>query len=223
MNKTSQKIPDKAQQEVNNGLLFQFLLSDFIEAHEESRKLTLIGGDAEEEIQAALLKLLGGSQSGLSTFWSFADGLLNKLHGHALLLLETSEQYEKELLALHYYIDKIRMACSHALNALKTDARTELRSALDKALIGMQRLSKLIPRMIQQFKDDENVIFFLLRHKTQFDRIYGNRFVQKTLGRMFPKGLHEVRQLLAQKYLNRGFDNLLQLIDSTLSALDDCK
>ena len=219
----------------SNGLLFQFILSEFLESYEEIRKLGALNGckealpsrtDAEHvlmPLQEALLKLLGSSKAGIRCFsWSFADGLLNKLHSYSLMLLENSEQFEKELLAMHYYIEKSRVACFSLLDLVKkrTRVRAELHAAVEKAIAAMQRLSKLIAGMMQQFREDENVIFFILRHKLQFDTLFGTRFVTKTLSRMYPRGLHEMRQLLLKKYTGRGFENLLHRIHSLISELE---
>jgi hypothetical protein len=224
----------------NSSLLFQFILSEFIEAYEETRKLNLLctgteevlplppnifcqfsGNQPDKKVQNILLKLLGESRGGINHFsWEFADGLLNKMHAYCMSF--DSEPFEKEIIAMQHYVEKVRFACVSALEAINKNAaeRRELLAAIDKITQAMQRLSKLMARMIQKFPEDENVIFFILRHRIQLDKLYGHRFVLKTINRMYSKGLSEVQQLLLKKFTRRGFENVLPMIHSLISEFD---
>jgi len=83
--------------------------------------------------------------------------------------------------------------------------RAAMLAAVDKASSAMHRFAKQLSRLIHQFRDDENVIFFLLRHHSVLDSLYGQRFTLKLLSRMFSKGLKEAQHFLITRYAERGF------------------
>ena len=210
----------------NSSLLFQFILSEFIEAFDEIQTLNSLVRQVSprrENVQQLLQKLLGSFKGGIRYFpWNFADGLLHKLQTYCILLHENNEHYEKELIAIQHYLEKVRAACSSALDILNRNMQEvpDLSTAIEKASLSMQRLSKLMARLMQQFREDENVLFFILRHKIHFDKLYGSRFVFKLLTRMYPKGLEEMRQHLAKNYARRGFENVLDPVNLLISELE---
>lgn len=224
----------------NNSLLFQFILVEFVEAFTEIQRLdslcnrtpTPLPQDEQacrqvennnHLVESALTKLVGPTKHYMRLFsWNFSEGLLSKLRTYCALFLQNSETDEKELIAIQHYADKIWQGCLQALDTLQEapQDRPLLFAALDKASSAMQRFAKLIARLLHQFRDDENVIFYVLRHHQVFDKLYGNRFVIKLLCRIYPKGLKEVQLLLVKKYTERGFDNILPVIYSSLKELE---
>lgn len=223
----------------SNSLLFQFILLEFLEAYNEIRQLDAIrcGNDspmrASESccrqdpphhlVSLALTKLVGSPKDYMRLFsWNFSEGLLAKLRSYCALFLQNADVNEKELIAIQHYTDKIWQACMQATDIVHETPqdRPILMLALDKASGAMQRLAKLIARLIHQFRDDENVIFYVLRHHEVFDKLYGHRFMHKLIHKIYPKGLNEVRVFLVKKYQERGFDNLLPVIDTTIKEIE---
>lgn len=216
----------------NNSLLFQFILVEFIEAFHQVKQLDSFCNDfptpllhealtcrqtesSTHLIQTALLKLVGSTRDYMQLFtWSFSEGLLSKLRAYCALFLKNAEGEEKELMAIQHYADKIWHGCLQAIEALQEEPqdRSILFAALGKSNSAMQRFAKLMTRLIQQFRNDENVIFYVLRNHKTFDELYGNRYVIKLFSRMYPKGLKEAQRFLIKKYMERGFENVLPTI-----------
>jgi len=221
-----------------DSLLFQFILGEFLESYELTqqldilcnRKQTPLGSqqvmDREEnlsQVEVILSKLVGSARDYMRLFsWNFTDGALQKLKMYCSLFLQHVDTDEKELIALQHYADKIWQSYLNALDTLREDPkdRHAFLANIDKASSAMNRFSKLISRLIHQFRDDENVIFFVLRNRVQFDKLYGNRFVARLFLKLYPKGFREIQLFLLKKYSERGFDNLLFTISSKMSELE---
>jgi hypothetical protein len=224
----------------SNSLLFQFILLEFIEAYAEihrldglrnrplsSSSLDEITSLTEESplhlIETALAKLAGSPKDHMRLFsWNFNEGLLSKLRAYCTLFLQNDDTNEKELIAVQHYVDKIWQACVQASEATHEfpQERPLLFAALDKASAAMQRLAKLITRLIYQFRDDENVIFYILRNHQILDQLYGQKFTLKLMSKLYPKGLKEAHLLLTRKYQQRGFDNLVTPIAATVKEIE---
>ena len=69
------------------------------------------------------------------------------------------------------------------------------------------------------YHEDENVVYFLLRNKEDFDVIYKTHFINKVFQKMFAEDSNGAGQLLLTKYSERGFENLLNTIAEKISAL----
>lgn len=226
----------------NNGLLFQFILVEFTDVFTEVQRLDALcrrspspffsSDEAVSQeikknhhlIEASLIKLLGPTKNYMRILsWNFNEGLLPKLRTYCAFFAQNADTDEKEIIAMQHYVDKLWQHCLQALNLLKKSLpdRSSLLTALDKANSTMQHLAKLIARLIHQFRDDENVVFYVLRHHQTFDRLYGNRFVVKLIGKIYPNGLKEVQFFLTKKYADRGFKNTLPVIHSAIKEIED--
>lgn len=224
----------------NNSLLFQFILVEFLEVYTEIQKLDALcsrtptplpnGEDACREIennipsiQQILVKLVGPTRDYMRLFsWNFSEGLLSKLRTYCSLFLQNADTDEKELIAIQHYAEKIWQTCLQATDALHEipQDRSSVFTALEKSSSAMQRFAKLITRLIHQFKDDENVIFFIMRNYKIFDKLYGQRFIIKLFTKIYPKGMKDVQQLLVKKYSERGFENVLPYIYNLVAEIE---
>lgn len=224
----------------STSLLFQFILVEFAESYAEIQRLDRLctrtpaplpdneascrqTEDTQRQIEMSLAKLVGSTRDYMRLFsWNFSEGLVAKLKTYCALFLQNSDSDEKELIALQHYADKIWMGCLQAIDAIHENPQEQaaLLAALEKANAAMQRFAKLISRLIQQFREDENVIFYVVRHHQLFDKLYGYRFVFKLLGKIFPKGLRETHQFLIKKYTARGFENLLPAIQVHINEIE---
>lgn len=222
----------------NNSLLFQFILNEFLETFNEMQKLDILCSrslspllsheiDCRQKdlhlMQESLIQLLGATKDCMRLLsWNFKEGLLTKLRTYCTLFLLNADTDEKELIAIQYYTDKIWHNCHQAIDALHDLPQdyTSLFLALEKASTATQRLAKLIARLIPEFKHDENVIFYVLRNHELFDKTYGNRFTLKLFSKIFPKGFEEGLLFLVKKYTERGFDNVLLVIDLAIKEIE---
>lgn len=225
--------------QTNSSLLFQFLLSDFLASFLDILRLDTLchrrllpfiektynehNQELIQEIEKILERLVGTKKDYIKRFSSsMNEGNLSSFKKHCLLFSHQSESEVKELLALQHYADKTWQNCQLAVDALgdAPNKCAQLFAYLEKASSSMHRLGKLIARLIQQFREDENVVFFVLRHKESFDQAFGKRFITKLFGRMYPKGLREVEHFLIKKYTARSFDNIIPVITRMFHELE---
>lgn len=217
---------------LNNSLLFQFILVEFLEACAEIQKLDSLCSltpipIAESElscrqseknfhlIQETLVTLVGATRDYMRLFsWNYSEGILAKLRTYCILFLQNADTDEKELIAIQHYADKIWLNSVQAIDAFHEMPidRHSLYSSVERSSSAMQRFAKQITRQILQFKHDENVIFFILRNHKAFDKLYGNRYVARLFSKMYPKGLKDALSFLLDKYATRGFENMLPRI-----------
>lgn len=217
----------------NLSLLFQFILTEFIESFAEIKQLTTLcnapvqstgsNGHAIFELKSSLMLLVGSSRSALKASpWNSEEGLLMKLKMYCALFLQNAEDEGKELIAMQHYIDKSWQTCIQAMEILceKPFNSQHFAELIEKALASTQRFSKLIMRLLHQFRDDENVMFFIIKNHKIIDRLYGSRYVYKLMGRLYNKGIREVQQLLTKKYSERGFDKIVTAIESHILDIE---
>lgn len=223
----------------NNSLLFQFILVEFIEAFELIRSLeqlcnrqssALIPHTINElnsestlsSVETILVKLVGAKHNHVRLInWNQGNSTIVKIKIYCSLFIDNSNNDEKEIMTMQYYADKIWTTSLKIMDLLEEETITipQLLPLLDKINLAIHRFSKLITRLIHQFRDDENVIFSILRHKDRLDRIYGGQYVAKQLSRLYPKGLNEVQKKLTERYSVRGFNNIIPDIAAKIAEV----
>lgn len=208
-------------------LLFQFILSEFIDAYAEIKHLDALCHAHETTdwriIQASMKKLIGSPRDYMRLFtWGIDEGYLSKLKAYCALHVQKTDSEGKELIALQHYAEKVWQACIQSYDLLTgaPQDRPAFLAAIEKTVASMQRLAKHLTRIIHQFREDENIIYFVIKNHKAFDKLYGSRFVFKLLGRLYPKGIRETQQFLAKKYAARGFDNIVSAIQSHITDIE---
>lgn len=76
----------------------------------------------------------------------------------------------------------------------------------------LERLKKLLPKIALQFKEDENLLFFLIRHQDQWDQVYGENATAKLLKKLHP----HYSTYIEEKYAERGYGHLTPIIRECL-------
>lgn len=216
----------------NNSLMFQFILTEFIHASRELMHFDNLSSDAEiTQIQHLQLpiRILAGCHKDHSRYFALnqENGIFPRLKAYSAILIHNGEAHDKSLLALNHQITKAWLLCIESLDAfsllqahpLEKDYLTALHRLLKKLMTSTLKLRKLIAEIILSFNADENVLFFVLRHKEQLDKIYGAGFVKKIFRKMYPDGLAKADQFLRHRYTNRGFENLAVVITSKIAEL----
>lgn len=223
----------------NTSLLFQFILAEFLTTFAEIKRLdALCNGPIKHlnsetssssyeqnmtEIKNSLKKLVGSPQDATRLFpWNLSEGLLAKLKSYYALFSQNSDSEGKELIAMQHYADKAWQACVQARDLIseKPFDKPAFAISIDKASASTQRFSKLIMRILHQFIDDENAIFFVLKNHQVLDQLYGGRYTYRLLNRLYAKGLKEAHHLLVKRYSERGFDNIVKSIHANVSQIE---
>ncbi len=230
----------------NNSILFQFILKEFISVATERQVLEKL----VEEINAKItqnaklsdqqLEILGEQLAKLSGTsydhlwqlpWHLNGGILVKLKNYSYLYVRNSQKDDKAFTDIHDQTYKAWVNCKQTLDLVKDYLfyhwRTQealdiinICAHLQKICDNIDQLSKLMERALLKFRGDENVLFFLLRHRAQMEVVYGPQFIQKLLLKMHPKGIGDLEVFLCKRYSQRGFEHLLPVISEKMAAFN---
>lgn len=229
----------------NQGLLFQFILSEFLLASQELKIIRPIIDDLKvssfenhidlfnHPLKQSITKLSGSSQEYMRIFtWNREDGILAKIRNYCAILSQQTNPEDKQLTGMNRNANKAWLLSLQALDVMwafhqentvsisqKQKHSIALCRSLSKMCAAIDRFSRLVPTLLKQFRNDENVIFFLIRSQQQFDIAYEPRFVAKIVKKMYPKGLEGAKQFLISRYTDRGFVNLIPTIRTKIDEL----
>ncbi|MCB1111036.1 MAG: hypothetical protein H7A37_07655 [Chlamydiales bacterium] len=223
----------------NDCLLFQFLLAEFLCAYKELPQLKSLYRElaegCEQKKQRRLYKKLaislealsGTTQEYMRIFsWNQNGGFLKKIMTYSTQLSDITASKNADALKVQRYANKAWVHCLHCHDLLllrnkQTEKdKKELLSALEEIQKSLKMLARVAVAMITEYQDDENVLFFILRHKEQFDKLFGKRFVSKLFSKLFPKGLSNGKRFLIRRYKKRGFDDLEPIIAQKITELE---
>jgi hypothetical protein len=201
-------------------LLLQFLLTEFIQVYYQFTSIkNLIDEEQFNNSLFALLSRLSASSYEIKNtiFRNHENSSLSKLYFYA--------SYLSEYVQLHSF-PPLAKSCQKcwALGARLVEAmesrQLEMVSNIIKKLHStLRQTAKEIVKVIALFRNNENVLYFILRHRAQLDAILGHNFILKLLSNIFPNGLVGVRNFLVEKYNDRGFDKLSETISQTFNAI----
>lgn len=224
----------------NESLLFQFILSEFIDSYREIVAIHQIQLELHNDfnvaklelLKASMVKLVGCSKSHMRLFsWNHEDGMLARLKNHCLYLKEAISFQGKKvnhiLCKMQFYINKAFIMCVKGLDLLYLNEKVQITEKkiqnihkfIDQIISPMQKFSKLAASVMEKFQKDENVLFFILRHKPDLDNLYGTQFVFKLINRMYPKGIDQFSEFLVGRYKIRGFHHLIPKIRNKITEL----
>ncbi|MFT4551691.1 MAG: hypothetical protein ACI9S8_000307 [Chlamydiales bacterium] len=221
-------------------LCFQFILAEFIETYKEVQTIENIYKEMESllikrrlladvdhllrELLDCIIKLSGSAIINEDSFsWISRKGCLSKLRQYCYPFVNLLDNKESTIVNLNICVSKAFHSALQARevilylrqedqSAKKMPDYAMLYQLLDRLVDNINRASRLILRVIIRFREDENVVYFLLRNKDQLDAIYKTNFVTKLFRKMYPDGVEEAGQLLMRKYSERGFTKLLNTI-----------
>jgi hypothetical protein len=184
-----------------------------------------------EEISLQLQKFLLFS---LENPFSKKPGTLDKLCFYCEELLRASNVLEREEIGT--LLDHMRDAAL-CFRALTLSWKRKMPPSFI-LLTNMEHLHSVLMQRLREFydalypffaeaKSDENVLFFLIEHKAEFNRFLHPKKIETLLSRLYPSGPTHLRAILCEGYTRRGFsDFYLQhesLIESIEWTADECK
>lgn len=225
---------------LNNRMLFQFILSEFIFTSYKIQGIqqrltelkpswaTMTSPQVSQTLQdlvEQMSRLSGSSQHYMRLLSWNDDGFLTKLKNYCALLCQQNTSENSDQLKMHQEANHAWLLSMQALDMIRTFSNQGtfdeeiLYANQEKLNRCLQRLSRLIMRHLLHYQDDENVVYFLVRHKKQLDGLYKPGYTANLIKKMFPKGKQDVSQFLLQRYAERGFDSLLPTIQTELTEL----
>ena len=189
-------------------LLFQFIYVEFLYAQRELLSLLNLIQLAKEKVSLevaalALTKLTGPLTEHFQ--WHSQDGVLTKLKNNCSYMIQSSTE-------LHTYADKAWMLVYKCLEGIHEFATVE-EPLLSEAVDNLFALGDVLKGLIPHFKEDENVIFFIIRHREALDSLYPKPFLRNCFEKIYPDGLRSVSKFLIERYTERGFGHLIPTIE----------
>lgn len=175
----------------NHALLLKFLLADLLEADQMMRR-----GEWDLVRRESAYAPAG-----------ILHGPLDRLR-HLILL------YHPPFPECQFQLEKLHQTISRGWRLAQnpTDRKRFLRC--------FRRIARLFEGMLPYYREDENLLLFLLRRRELFDAAYGVPFVRRLFKRIFHGGLEEARLYLLNCYQRRGYLHLLEQISAQITQLE---
>lgn len=231
----------------NGGLLLQFVLTEFLYTYRviqdinriysvlkhasQKRKHPSAVGSSLQLLRKTLLKLIGITEyDPLINSWTSRVGGLNKLKHYSAHLNCSLESRKKLIMDVKNCINKAHHSALHCQqladdlqqrpSAYKTPSSfASLFSALDRLIRYTKKSAQLLVPLITSYHEDENVLFFLLTHRHEFDGLYQTDLVRTLFQKMYPEGINSAGEFIKKRYTERGFDSLLPLISQHIAHI----
>lgn len=153
--------------------------------------------------------------------------LLDKLCFYSEILLQASQVSGPDIpLILEEMRNSVLHTKSQLLHWKKMPAQ-HLISAVLSHFLGLytdlhskfRRFFTALTPFLFEARNDENVLIFLLEHKDKLNAYLGPRIVEKTLQKCFPKGPMQLRAVIYEGYVRRGFESFFTKQEALLNAL----
>jgi hypothetical protein len=209
-----------------DSLLLQFILSEFIASYREILMIHQLSKETTENptlvtknVSQCIEKLSGSSKISMKMYsWNLEEGILSKLKNYCEHFSLNNKDYHD----LHHFAHQAWLNCLQSFEILKCNciSSKNLQKVLNRIASLMRRFARIALRLIQKYREDENILFFVLRNHEQLDAIYGSQFVFKLFSRLFPRGLSGALEFLQQRYSARGFENLKKIINNKIAELE---
>jgi len=194
----------------NEALLFQFLFHECLRAHQLLKK---------KANSTLLLQMIGSLECTADTWHAPSGHLPRLLHYCSLLATHFDDPPSLLCKLLQQTLEQavqIAKRC-HDLLAKDEQEHSKLYTKLRKEI---RTLMKLLFEKVYDFRDNASVLYFLLRHQEQFDTLYREPIIKKTLYAIFPSGMQEAQNFLIEKFSKKGFNHLIPSIEQKLKNLE---
>lgn len=222
----------------HNAVLIQFVLDEFIATHQLTYQIRQLGQLACESLSSLkesvhplyqtthqLLGLRSDADRLSNSRWM--KGPLTKLklyceqfsynsqYQNKLGLAVCTNVYQAWLTALHI-LELLNLLDQSGPTTISSSILLDLKRTLRRLEQRMRQITKQVPRLLNAYRDNENVIFFLLKKRQELEEIYGFDTINKAFRDLFNK--NSFSELVVQRYTKRGFDHLLPIIYQTTPA-----
>jgi hypothetical protein len=219
------------------GLVAQFILHEIIQSLEETNQIMLLLKKSPKtrpnisKLLKAILELMiqlsGSNDTGSMRLFSrnVNNGTLIKLKNYCAFLVGKvggtdtylMEAAERSWIYSLQALDIIRQL-NHQLNPTPKEL-IALGGLIEKMAHCILSVAEQVSQLIVQFRQDENILFFILRFHSKLDNLYGENFCIRLLQKMYPKGKSSLESFLCRKYTQRGFYNQIPEIKRYIAQI----
>lgn len=219
----------------DNTLLIQFIVAEFIQAYQLTTQLKVLVQKHLDSIPTTntafptlfqvLEQLVGGlfQQEGLSlSISSWYKGSLTKLKEYCDQFLRNSQDTHKQFIYFHTAVHRAWLSAVQNLEFLQslqpTYAQTQkstffhlsFKRSFETLQIHFNQVIQRLPRLLQVYWNNENIVLCLLRKKIHLSEIYGSDFLVSCF--KWSVSFEQIFHSLTQHYQVRGFESLLPMI-----------
>ena len=213
------------QNRLSNALLFQLLLSQLLKFYQSFSELKAHIATTPQDL--SIIKeyfkiLLDNPQFTIapeSPSWNTNQGSLKKLQNLSYSLVQDGTLDQEITTKLHEKFSKALTEGQKCWDSLfqKNTINKEL---FEKCNRYLDRSLNLVKKLLIHFQDDENVLFFLLRHSETFDLMYNSQFTISFLQKIYGKNLENIEKQLKEKFSNRRFEHLFTIISEKMKKIE---
>jgi hypothetical protein len=189
-------LPQALSKRHNRALLLQFVIAELLQAYRAY--LTNQSWDTIFSSQPCLFPY----------DWAKPLGYLNKVRGHAILLKKSFPDHSKPTKEFEKMIRKILFAWEGKKKVSKKQ--------FEKAL---QSLYFALVPLLQVCKENENLIFFLLKNRLIIDDLIQKGYLRDFLLKIHPCGLETLGEKMCDRYHQRGFISQITELKSFMNEL----
>lgn len=219
----------------------QFILHEFLQVLSSLRALETITlkliskkgeGKAKDwnSFRDCLYELTGSEedyQPGLP--WMVLEGSLHRLYNYCYAFAtrrgkhhdgaeELKDQVEKALKSALYLRELL--PCSPGSRCVvEPECSTKVLKNSETLIRSLHKSSRFLYKKLLDFSHDEDVLYYLLRNRAQYDLLFPEATFATLLTKMFPKGIDQAEQFLIRQYTKRGFDELAPKISKEFESI----
>ncbi len=186
--------PQAIAEKQNRGLLLQFLISELLEAHQAHRK-----GMRWEAVLSSHPRFFPYD-------WACSVGFLNKAHEHALLLPGSFPEHLRS-------VNRFERAFSQKIVVL-----AKKKHGLGRSL---KTLVSALEPLIKACKDNENLMFFLLKNRQEIDAVMQRGYLVGLLKKIHRGSMESLGEKMCDQYHQRGFFS--QISEFKLLLAETCR
>ena len=222
----------------DNSLVIQFMMTELIHTYELTFQIKALMKEyfdsnqlfnhSFSSLNPLLEKLVGHSpQQNRSTISRWTLGSLTKLKDYCEQFSRNSSHQNKRYVKLHMAAHQAWLTGLHGLellNSLSTKSAAQhsnidslvqsVKRTFENLQVRFNQVIRHVPKAVQEFWNNENVMLYLLRKRIQLTDIYGDNFLDKRF--KWPVKNQEMVMILIQRYQERGFEALLSTIQNHL-------
>lgn len=220
---------------LNNNIILQFILLELVHAQQEFDGIAqLLGNSHTLQIQPLaghVTNLVGQTKKYIRIFsWSLHDGILTRLKNYCSLYINNLDFEDSSIVKpMQRHAERAWMIGIESLDLMRLMSQNpeidpefavSLRTLLEKMLAIIQQLKRSIYRILSHHSKDEHTLFFVLRHRSSMDALFGKNSIHRLFSSHFPQGMKSAARYISQKYAKRGFSHLVPIIADKIHELE---
>ncbi len=214
----------------DNGLLFQFMLTEVLKTLQIGQLLLNLTRNLEElSSQNTLTSVnfhlysLTGYRSNTTDSQEYQNpGILVRLKEACLFMSERIEDIPLSYKQIYAAIDKAWFCSLQLQSLLHVEKRPDKEALIYWIATLWKRINKIalmFTEKVIEFRDNENVLFFLARHPELSRQLFYTEKAKRIIRKHFPTGISGFEKIVLEKYRERGFEHMLPHIQKMFAAL----